>query len=217
MTLSRSRSGGQGPSDAQATPPGGFRRSVVRLDRHPPVPGRTECLVQVLDGVRPANTPPIRVDLRPGRRFRYFGGGYCVAQQLLIDVERKPFAEIVRERVLRPLGTDHSTFESASRSAVCSAPPATDSMARGCRAGGIAIRNSRPRGSGRRPPTWLAWRSRWGLHSVARRAACSPRRRRERCSSSRSRALRGLAGESRARGDRLASNTPATPKGTAVP
>lgn len=71
-------------------------------------------LVQVLDGVRPSNTLPIRVDLRPGRRFRYSGGGYCVAQQLLIDVERKPFAEIVRERVLRPLGMDHSTFDQVS-------------------------------------------------------------------------------------------------------
>jgi hypothetical protein len=43
-------------------------------------------LVQILNGEKPANAPAIRVDIEPGSRWRYSGGGYVVMQQLLIDV-----------------------------------------------------------------------------------------------------------------------------------
>ncbi|HEX8147113.1 MAG TPA: serine hydrolase [Pyrinomonadaceae bacterium] len=66
---------------------------------------------QVLDGAAPANTAPVRVDLEPGTRFRYSGGGTTVAQLLLTDVERRPFPDIARETVLRPLGMDDSGYE----------------------------------------------------------------------------------------------------------
>jgi len=66
---------------------------------------------QVLDGAAPANTAPVRVDLEPGTRFRYSGGGTTVAQLLLTDIERKPFPEIARETVLAPLGMADSTYE----------------------------------------------------------------------------------------------------------
>jgi len=68
-------------------------------------------LLQSLDGVKPANSPPIRVDYIPGSRFRYSGGGYTVLQQLLTDVERKPFPELMRELILTPLGMKRSTFQ----------------------------------------------------------------------------------------------------------
>jgi CubicO group peptidase (beta-lactamase class C family) len=68
-------------------------------------------LVQVLDGVPPSNTAPIRVDIAPGKEFRYSGGGYTIAQQALIDVEGKPFPEILAETVLNPLGMTQSTYE----------------------------------------------------------------------------------------------------------
>src|SRR5918997_689871 len=66
---------------------------------------------QVLDGAPPANTAPVRVDLEPGTRFRYSGGGTTVAQLLLTDTERKPFPDIARETVLAPLGMTDSTYE----------------------------------------------------------------------------------------------------------
>jgi CubicO group peptidase (beta-lactamase class C family) len=68
-------------------------------------------LVHVLDGVRPANTAPIRVDLIPGSRWRYSGGGYTVMQQLLMDVTEKPFPLLMRELVLDRIGMKHSTYE----------------------------------------------------------------------------------------------------------
>lgn len=68
-------------------------------------------LLQILDGVKPANTAPIRVDFVPGSRWRYSGGGYGVAQQLLIDASGKPFPRIAQEIVFDSLKMKHSTFE----------------------------------------------------------------------------------------------------------
>jgi len=68
-------------------------------------------LLQSLDGAKPANSPPIRVDYVPGSRFRYSGGGYTVLQQLLTDVERKAFPVLMRELVMAPLGMKRSTFQ----------------------------------------------------------------------------------------------------------
>jgi CubicO group peptidase (beta-lactamase class C family) len=68
-------------------------------------------LVQILNGDKPANTDPIRVDVVPGTLWRYSGGGYVVLQTLLSDVTGKPFPQIMRELVLAPAGMTHSTYE----------------------------------------------------------------------------------------------------------
>ncbi len=60
-------------------------------------------LHQILDGAPPANTPPIRVEAEPGKRWSYSGGGYTVIQQLLEDVTGEPFPQIVKRLVLDPL------------------------------------------------------------------------------------------------------------------
>ena len=73
----------------------------------PPLPQ----LLEILDGVPPARSAPVRVDIVPGTRYRYSGGGYTVLQQLLIDVQGKAFPELLGELVLVPLGMTHSTFE----------------------------------------------------------------------------------------------------------
>jgi CubicO group peptidase (beta-lactamase class C family) len=68
-------------------------------------------LVQVLDGAAPANTAAVRVDLQPGSRWRYSGGGISVAQMLMSDATREPFPALMDRLVLRPLGMVQSTFE----------------------------------------------------------------------------------------------------------
>src|SRR5206468_690196 len=40
------------------------------------VDGPVPSLVQVLNGEKPTNTAPIRVDILPGSKWRYSGGGY---------------------------------------------------------------------------------------------------------------------------------------------
>ena len=68
-------------------------------------------LVQLLNGEKPANSDPIRVDISPDAIHRYSGGGYSVMQQLLIDIESKQFPEILKELVLDPIGMNYSTYE----------------------------------------------------------------------------------------------------------
>lgn len=67
--------------------------------------------VQVLDGLPPANSPAVRVDKVPEESFRYSGGGYTIMQQMLVDVESKPFPEILKEKVLAPLQMNNSTYD----------------------------------------------------------------------------------------------------------
>lgn len=67
-------------------------------------------LVQVLNGEKPANTEPIRVDREPGSKWQYSGGGYTVMQQLVIDASGQPFQEFMRAEVLEPLGMQASSF-----------------------------------------------------------------------------------------------------------
>lgn len=68
-------------------------------------------LPQLLNGVKPANSPAVRVDIKPGTQWRYSGGGYEIVQQLVQDVTGKPYAEVTRELVLQPLGMTHSTYQ----------------------------------------------------------------------------------------------------------
>lgn len=66
--------------------------------------------VQILDGAKPANTAPVRVDFTPGSKWRYSGGGYTVMQQLVTDVTGKPFAAVMHDAVLKPMGMHASSF-----------------------------------------------------------------------------------------------------------
>lgn len=67
-------------------------------------------LREVLEGRKPANSLPIQVDVVPGSLWRYSGGGYCVLQQMIEDVVRKPFAETMEMTVLARLGMKQSTY-----------------------------------------------------------------------------------------------------------
>ena len=73
-------------------------------------------LVQVLDGVKPANTVAIRVETAPGTRWNYSGGGFTIMQQALIDVtavngKLGPFPQLMHDTVLAPIGMTHSTYQ----------------------------------------------------------------------------------------------------------
>ena len=69
-------------------------------------------LRQILEGLKPpANSPPIQVDVVPGSKWRYAGGGYVVLQQLLMDVTATPFEQFMQKTVLKKLRMTHSTFQ----------------------------------------------------------------------------------------------------------
>lgn len=67
-------------------------------------------LAQILDGAKPANSDPVRVDTLPGAQYRYSGGGISIVQLVATDVVGKPFAEIAYEWALQPLGMTRSTY-----------------------------------------------------------------------------------------------------------
>jgi CubicO group peptidase (beta-lactamase class C family) len=66
---------------------------------------------QILDGVRPANSPPVHVDTIPGVRESYSGGGFTVLQLLMEETSGRLFAGLLRDLVLQPAGMSRSTFE----------------------------------------------------------------------------------------------------------
>jgi len=68
-------------------------------------------ILQTLQGVAPANTPPVRATALPGTQFRYSGSHYSVVQQLLSDVTSIPFNDLLRETVFAPLRMAHSGYE----------------------------------------------------------------------------------------------------------
>jgi CubicO group peptidase (beta-lactamase class C family) len=68
-------------------------------------------IVQILNGEKPANTDPIRVDTVPGTKFRYSGGGVTIEQLLMTDVSGKPFPLLLRETVLDKIGMADSSYE----------------------------------------------------------------------------------------------------------
>ena len=71
---------------------------------------RIPTLPEVLNGNGVANTAAVRVDLEPGTKFRYSGGGTTISQLAIMDIEKKPYPEIARETVLAPLKMTNSTY-----------------------------------------------------------------------------------------------------------
>lgn len=68
-------------------------------------------IVQILNGEKPANTAPIRVDVVPGTIERYSGGGVTIEQLMVMDATGKPFPEFMRETVLDKIGMKDSSYE----------------------------------------------------------------------------------------------------------
>jgi CubicO group peptidase (beta-lactamase class C family) len=68
-------------------------------------------LEQVLDGKTPSNVGPVFWERPPFTAQKYSGGGIEIVQMVLQDVYGKPFAEIMQEQVLGPVGMTNSTYE----------------------------------------------------------------------------------------------------------
>lgn len=67
-------------------------------------------LLQTLDGIAPARPKPVQLAYTPGSDWRYSGGGYLVAQQLMIERTGQSFDQIVRKQTLDPVGMRRSGF-----------------------------------------------------------------------------------------------------------
>jgi CubicO group peptidase (beta-lactamase class C family) len=67
-------------------------------------------LINILQGVPPANSDSVIVNQRPGEAFKYSGGGTEVMQLLLRETQNKEFVKIVKNRVLDPLQMNDSFY-----------------------------------------------------------------------------------------------------------
>ncbi len=67
-------------------------------------------LTQILDGTPLANSPPVTVIAVPGSAYHYSGGGYEVAEALVVDTLHQPFVEAMDDLVLKPAEMTGSTF-----------------------------------------------------------------------------------------------------------
>jgi CubicO group peptidase (beta-lactamase class C family) len=68
-------------------------------------------VIQVLNGVIPANSAAVRVDMQPETQYRYSGGGYTVMQKLVSDVAWQDYPQAMQTLVLGPIGMTQSTYE----------------------------------------------------------------------------------------------------------
>jgi CubicO group peptidase (beta-lactamase class C family) len=68
-------------------------------------------VVQFLQGSKLSNVGVIFMERPPMTLMEYSGGGVTLMQQALTDARKKPFADIMRDDVLRPLGMTRSTYE----------------------------------------------------------------------------------------------------------
>ncbi len=68
-------------------------------------------LVQILDGAPPSNVGKVMVTRPPLTSFKYSGGGVTLVQLLMTDVMKRPFDEMMRDTVLKPLGMTNSAYE----------------------------------------------------------------------------------------------------------
>ncbi len=73
-------------------------------------------LTDILKGRPPANSAPVVIEIKPGERFQYSGGGYCIIQQVLEDVEKRPFEDVMESLVLKPCGMNHSSYDQPLKS-----------------------------------------------------------------------------------------------------
>jgi CubicO group peptidase (beta-lactamase class C family) len=76
---------------------------------HPsdPTPGT----VQILNGDEPSNVGPIFMERPPLVAMKYSGGGVTLMQLALEDATNVPFARLLQETVLNPIGMTESAFD----------------------------------------------------------------------------------------------------------
>lgn len=67
-------------------------------------------VVQILNGEKPANSPAVKSMFEPGKRYEYSGGGTTITQMIVMDITHMPYADYMKNAVLKPLGMSGSTY-----------------------------------------------------------------------------------------------------------
>jgi CubicO group peptidase (beta-lactamase class C family) len=67
-------------------------------------------LTQTLQGLSPANSPPVKVIFTPGSQWTYSGGGMEVLHLMTQDMTGMPFRDYMQHNLFTPLGMSRSDF-----------------------------------------------------------------------------------------------------------
>lgn len=67
-------------------------------------------LIDILDGKTSYHSNKVEVNYPPGSDFEYSDAGFCIIEQLLVDVIEKPFPYLMNELVIEPLEMGNSLF-----------------------------------------------------------------------------------------------------------
>lgn len=67
-------------------------------------------IVQILNGLPPANSPAVRSIFEPATRFEYSGGGYEISELMAEDITRQDYARYVRNIVFKPLRMNNTFY-----------------------------------------------------------------------------------------------------------
>ncbi|WP_088035119.1 serine hydrolase domain-containing protein [Evansella clarkii] len=65
-------------------------------------------MVELLEGKSHYCKVPVKVQFEPESEFHYSDAGYCIIQQLIEDVTKKQFYQLVNEFIFEPLGMQNS-------------------------------------------------------------------------------------------------------------
>lgn len=68
-------------------------------------------LVEILNGSKPSNVGPVLMERPPFTAVKYSGGGVTLMQLAMTDALGRPYADMMQEVVLRPIGMTNSAYE----------------------------------------------------------------------------------------------------------
>lgn len=88
---------------------GGIRDVEGSFGIYNPLEGYPQ-LVDILDGKTSYHGDKVEVKYSPGSDFVYSDGAFCIIEQLLVDVMKKPFPDLMNELVIAPLEMPNSLF-----------------------------------------------------------------------------------------------------------
>ncbi|WP_051569176.1 serine hydrolase domain-containing protein [Alkaliphilus transvaalensis] len=88
---------------------GGIRDKEGSFAPYNPLEGYPQ-LIDILDGKTSYHSSKVEVKYKPGSNFEYSDAGFCIIEQLLVDVMEKPFSELMNALVLESLEMHNSLF-----------------------------------------------------------------------------------------------------------